>query len=263
MATEPTALNVPALPFSASASQRDTLLAQTFVQLADTLVKDFDVVELLTVLSSRCIKLFNVSEAGILLADPQGEFRVVAASSESVARVEHFEIRNQEGPCLECIGTGLIVNCEDLNAQIQRYPHFAREALDAGFRSAFALPMRLRDQTIEALSLLGPKPNPLSADDLVPAQALADVATIGVLQHQAADEARTLSGQLQHALDSRVIIEQAKGILAQAGGIDVEESFAALRRYTRSRGERLTDVAGSIVDGGLTTGLVVRNSDAL
>jgi hypothetical protein len=227
---------------------RETLLAETFVDVADTLVGDFDVVEYLSLLTGRCVDLFDLSEAGLMLADPSGGLQVAASSSERMGLLELFELQHDEGPCLDCYRSGRQVHCADLSAALQRWPVFTPEAISAGFRSVVALPMRLRDDTIGSLNLLRHQTGSLADDDLLAAQALADVATIGLIHHRAAEESRLLTGQLQYALNSRVIIEQAKGVLAEHSQLDMHDAFAELRRYARNHNTPLIDVARAIAD---------------
>jgi GAF domain-containing protein len=226
-------------------------LAQTFVEIADTLVTDFDVLDYLSVLTARCVDLFDLSEAGLLLANPPGALHVAASSSERVGLLELFEIQHDQGPCLDCYRTGRQVYCDDLSRERERWPLFAAEAISAGFGSVFALPMRLRDDTIGSLNLLRHQTGSLATDELLAAQALADVATIGLLHHRASEESRLLTEQLQYALNSRVIIEQAKGVLAQHSGLDMHDAFAALRAYSRNHNARLVDIAQAVVERNL------------
>jgi GAF domain-containing protein len=237
--------------------QRDTLLAQTFVDVADTLVADFDVLEYLSVLTGRCVDLFDLSEAGIMLADTPGVLHVAASSSERMGLLELFELQHDQGPCLDCYRTGRQVACDDLAAASARWPVFAPEAERAGFGSVFAVPMRLREQTIGSLNLLRHQANALAPGDLLIAQALADVATIGILQHRAAAESRLLTEQLQYALNSRVVIEQAKGVISERAGRDMQEAFAALRSYARDHNLRLVDVAEAVAARTLAAQTVV------
>jgi GAF domain-containing protein len=230
---------------------REALLARTFVELADTLVDDFDVVELLTLLAHRCVEMLDVAAAGLMLVAPEGDLRVVASSSEEMRLVELFEIQSQEGPCPECYRTGEPAVSENLAADDVRWPLFGPVAQKAGFRSAHALPMRLRGVTIGALNLFRTEPGVLEQADIVAAQALADVATIAILQHRAAIQAHLVVDQLNHALNSRVMIEQAKGILAERAGLDLEGAFAWLRKYARDHNLLLVDVAHAIIDGKL------------
>ena len=231
--------------------ERETLLARTFVELADTLVADFDVVELLMLLTDRCIEVLNVSAAGIMLVAPGGELRVMASSSEAMRVLELFELQAQEGPCLDCFGSGLPVVNQDLAAANGRWPHFAPEALGAGFHSVHALPMRLRGTVIGALNLFHVEPGEMREADVDAAQALADVATIAILQHRATSEAQVVNEQLHHALNSRVVIEQAKGMVAEREGLNMEEAFAKLRAHARNHNLRLVDVAHEVIAGTL------------
>lgn len=232
-------------------AERETLLAETFVALADTMVSDFDVVDFLSMLSSRCVDLFDAGDAGLMLDDGSGRLVVAASSSHKMHDLELFELQHDEGPCPEAYQTGLAVECGDLREAIERWPKFAPEALDAGFRSVHALPMRLRNDVIGALNLIRSVPGPLPLADLDAAQALANVATIGILHHRAAEESRLLSEQLQHALSSRVVIEQATGVIAQRLNLEMDEAFNRLRRYSRDNNRRLIDTANGIVDRSL------------
>lgn len=234
--------------------REDQRLVRTFVELADTLVQDFDVVDFLSTLALRCAELLDAAEAGIMLARPEGGLRVVASSSERARLLELFEIQNQEGPCLECFRSGKPSVADDLEAEVDRWPEFAPEALRAGYRSVHALALRCQDQVIGALNLFGTTPGAFSADDLVSAQAMADVATIGILQQRAITEARIMAEQLQSALNSRVVIEQAKGVLAERAQIDVDEAFSVLRLYARTNNLRLREVAESFIEGRVAFG---------
>ncbi|MCD9625137.1 GAF and ANTAR domain-containing protein [Rhabdothermincola salaria] len=230
---------------------RESVLAQTFVELADTLVDDFDVVDLLTLLADRCVEVLDVQAAGIMLAAPDGQLRVMASSSEAMRVLELFEIQAQEGPCYECHRTGQAVVNQDLDASDGPWPQFATEALGAGFRSAHALPLRLRGSVIGALNLFRSGSGAMGPADVDLAQAFADVATIAILQHRAALEAQVLAQQLTHALNSRVMLEQAKGMVAERLDLDMERSFFTLRSYARNHNLRLSDVAQSVIDSSL------------
>ena len=231
---------------------RETLLARTFVELADTLVDDFDVVELLTLLADRCVYVLDVAAAGLMLASPEGELRVMASSSDTVHVLELLELEAREGPCVECYRTGEPVVNQNLRAANERWPVFAKRAVDAGFLSAHAIPMRLRGAVIGALNLFRVDEGDMREVDVVSAQALADVATIGILQHRAVRETSIVNEQLTHALNSRVVIEQAKGVLAERAQLDMEQAFVLLRDYARSHNAKLIDVAHAVVEGRLT-----------
>ena len=228
---------------------KDHLLARTFVDIVDTIIDDFDVVDLLTLVTDRCVEVLEVSAAGLMLAGP--ELRVVAFTSEAVRIVELFELQAEEGPCLDSYRTGLPIVNQDLAEVGLRWPRFAPVALDAGFRSVHAIPMRLRGDIIGALNLFRTENAEMRESDLVAAQALADVATIAILHHRAAREAKLVNEQLGHALESRIVIEQAKGILAARQGMEMTQAFARLRNHARRNNLRLVDVARSVVNGDL------------
>jgi GAF domain-containing protein len=239
---------------------RESLLAQTLVELADSLVDDFDVVELLTLLTDRCVEVLSVAAAGIMLVSAAGELGVMASSNEATRVLELFELQCEEGPCLDCYRTGAPIIAADLTRADGRWPHFSVESLRAGFRSVHALPMRLRGTTIGALNLFGQAAGTFDEADSRAAQAFADVATIAILQNRALLAAQVVNDELQHALQSRVVIEQAKGVLAERASIDVEKAFTYLRSYARNHNRRLVDVALEVIDGRLQTPDVVSGS---
>ena len=227
---------------------REATLTKTFVELADTLVADFDVVELLTLLADRCVDVLDVGAAGLMIVAPSGELRVMASSSDAMRVLELFEIQADEGPCLDCFATGAPVLNYDLSTANGRWPRFATEALAAGFVSVQALPMRLRGSVIGALNLFHTTPGVMLQEDIDAAQALADVATIAIFQHRAATESQVLNEQLSSALNTRIVIEQAKGMVAERANLSMEASFAVLRNHARSHNLRLADAAQQVVD---------------
>jgi GAF domain-containing protein len=224
-------------------------VAEAFVELADTLVDDFDVVDFLHQVTARCADVLGVSAAGVLLTDQCGALRVVAASSERTRLLELLQLQTDEGPCPECFHTGRPVAVADVSAESGRWPRFAAEACAVGFASVHALPMRLRTDVIGTLNLFGTRPGALDEDTVRLAQALADVATIGLLQARAIRHRETLAEQLQTALNSRIVIEQAKGVIAERRDLDVDQSFAVLRAAARASNLRLSDLARAVVDG--------------
>ena len=232
---------------------REVLLARTLVELADTLVDDFDVVELLTLLVDRCVAVLGVSAAGLMLVAPDGDLRLAASSSEAMRVVELLELQSQEGPCLDCYRAGEPVVNQDLAIVNGRWPNFAPVALEAGFRSVHALPLRLRGQVIGAVNLFRADEGALDDLDVLAGQALADMATIAILQHRAAVESQLLNEQLNFALNSRVLIEQAKGVVSEHAGIDMQEAFSQLRNYARNHNLRLVEVAQQVIDRTLNT----------
>jgi len=231
---------------------REEVLAETFLQLADTIVDDFDVHDVLTTLSGRCVELLDASATGVLLADVHGTLQVVAASSETAKLLEMLQLQNEEGPCLDAFRTGKPVTHSDL-ASTNPWPRFGRAATAGGFRSVHAFPMRLRDIVLGTLNLFMANPGPLSDADVAVAQAFAHAATIALLQDKAASDAQELTAQLQGALNSRIIIEQAKGTIAERDGIEMDEAFDRLRSYARTHSKKLADIAQAVVAHTLTT----------
>ncbi len=210
---------------------RAELLAKTLVELADSLVDDFDVVELLTLLTDRCVNVLDVSAAGIILVAADGDLRLMASSSQAMRVLEIFELQADEGPCMDCYRSGMPVVNIDLAEAHHRWPRFTPEALDAGFRSVHALPLRLRRVVIGALNLFRVDQGAFHDDDVISAQAFADIATISILQHRAVTHVQLVNEQLRRALNSRVVIEQAKGVLAERSSLDMERAFTRLRTY--------------------------------
>jgi transcriptional regulator with GAF, ATPase, and Fis domain len=228
---------------------REQLLAATFVELADTLVADFDVVEFLHGLAEACVRLLEVDAAGLMLADQRGSLRVVASSSEQARLVELLQLQYAQGPCLECFQSGRPVSEADLAGAGGRWPSFAPAAAGAGFAAVQALPMRLRDEVIGAMNLFRKVPGGLDETGLRVGQALADVATIGLLQERNFRHQEVLAEQLQGALNSRVAIEQAKGMLAERLGLDLGHAFELLRGQARAQNRRLAELADAVADG--------------
>lgn len=230
---------------------REHELTTTLVALADTLVDEFDVVDLLTLLVDRCIEILDVSAAGLLLVGTDGTLQLAASSSEAMRLVEVFELQSEEGPCPDCYRSGEPVLNVHLDQAAHRWPRFVDVATDAGFRTVHALPLRLRGRILGGLNLFSTERTELTPTDISSGQALADMATISLLQHRAASEAQLINEQLQQALTNRIIIEQAKGMLAERASIDLDESFDRLRSHARMSGLHLVDVAQTFLDGGL------------
>jgi GAF domain-containing protein len=224
------------------------LLSDTFVVLADSMVADFDVIDFLHLLTDRSVALLSASAAGVMLADARGELRVAASSNEAAGLLELFQLQNDQGPCLDCFRSGEPVSATDLAGPGQRWPRFAAAATQSGFRTVEALPMRLRDQVVGALNLFRSDPGPFDPAEVRLGQALADVATIGLLHERNVRRRDTVNEQLQGALNSRVVIEQAKGKLAERLGIDMDHAFTLLRDYARNSNQRLTDVSRNFVN---------------
>jgi len=232
---------------------REQFLAEAFVGLADTLVDDYDVIDVLDRLVGYSVTLLAADAAGILLVDPHGRLRVVASSSEESDWTELMQIQADEGPCVECVRTGGPVTVTDLDAAADRWPRLAAALRDRDrgrsdrYRSVHALPLRLRGEAIGGMNLFHTRPGPLPEADLRLGQALADIATIGILQERAIRQGEVLTQQLQHALNSRVVIEQAKGVLAQLGAVPMEVAFEHLRHHARRHNSLLGDVARRVV----------------
>jgi GAF domain-containing protein len=241
---------------------RESRLVELFVTLADTLVDDFDVVDLMHTLVEESVDLLAADAAGLMLADQRGGLQVVASSSERSRLLELFQLQNNEGPCLDCYRSGRQVQVSDVTSERERWPTFVPEAGRQGFRAVHAFPLRLRAETIGAMNLFHAQPGALPDEDMRLARSLADVATIGILQERAIQRSETLAEQLQSALNSRVIIEQAKGVLAEKGALDMDTSFSRLRAYARGNNRRLSEVARSVVDGKVDPHEVLRTASS-
>jgi GAF domain-containing protein len=221
---------------------RETRVLDAVVSLVDTLLEDFDVVDLLTELTERCAELLGVAAAGFLLADPLDQLRVLAATTKQARELELFQLQADEGPCVDCYATGQPISVAELNAAAARWPRFVPAALDAGFASVHAVPMRAAGIVLGALGLFGTDAGELDQADRLVAQTLAHIACVAILQEHAPTPS-TVMPQLRSALASRVIVEQAKGFVREILDVPVEEAFTLLRSYARTNREHLTDVA--------------------
>jgi GAF domain-containing protein len=226
---------------------RESLLVATLVELADNLVDDYDLIDVLTLLCLRCVDAVDVDAAGVMLSSPVGELQFVASSSESMTVLELFQIQANEGPCVDCFRSGHAITNYALSEADGRWPSFTPRALALGFQAVHSLPMRLRGRTIGALNLFRTHQGQLTDDDVVVAQGLADVATIAILQHRSIADASALNDQLSNALNSRIVIEQAKGMIRQTTNCDMDEAFNRLRAHARNHNEGLTDLATRVV----------------
>lgn len=223
-------------------------LATLFVEVADTLVDEFDVVEFLQMLTERIAGLFGTGQVGLMLADHRDRLTFVAASDESARLMELFQLQHNDGPCLDAFRTAQPVTNVDLAAAKATWPKFAPRAAAAGFQSVHAFPLRLRREVIGAMGVFGSSTELDDVDTHI-VQSLADVAVIGLLQERAIRRGEELTDQLQHALNSRIVIEQAKGVVAQSQGISPEEAFGVIRDFCRRNNRRLGEVTRSIIDG--------------
>ena len=224
-------------------------VAEIFVEFADTLVEEFDLIEFLQMVTSRASEFVGSAAAGLLLSDPHGVLQFMAASDERSELLELFQVQALEGPCQDCFRAGVAVTAADLRLADGRWPQFAPRAAAAGYRSVHAFPLRLRREVIGALNLFGTEVGAMAPGDARTVQALADVATIGLLQERAVRRGEVLAEQLQGALSSRIVIEQAKGAIAQVQECSVDEAFAILRIYCRENSLRLSVVARAVVSG--------------
>jgi transcriptional regulator with GAF, ATPase, and Fis domain len=225
----------------------DRRITQTFVELADTLVLRFDAIDFLHTLTERCVELLEVDAVGILLADQRGALNLVAASTEQARMLELFQLQDEEGPCLDCFHSGRPVECADLDQEPQRWPRFTVAAREQGFSAVHAVPMRLREQVVGALNLFRTSPGAIPEDAVELAQSFANVATISILQVRALRHSEMVAEQLQNALNSRIIIEQAKGILAERLEMDVADAFSLMRTYARNSNQLLSDIADQVI----------------
>ncbi len=229
-----------------TAIPRETRVLDAVVSLVDSLLLDFDVVDLLTELTERCAKLLDIAAAGILLADPLGHLRLLAVTSEESRQLELFQLQADEGPCVDCYATGRPVSVADLQAAAGRWPQFVPAALEDGFASVHAVPMRATGTVLGALGLFGTRPGALNDADLLVGQTLTHIACVAILQGRAPTPSN-VTPQLRAALTSRVAIEQAKGLLRQMLDVPLEQAFTLLRTYARLRREHLTDVANRLM----------------
>ncbi|GAA2051979.1 GAF and ANTAR domain-containing protein [Catenulispora yoronensis] len=240
---------------------RERQLVETFVEVADTLVDDFDVIDFLHVLAERCVQLLDVEAAGLMLIDQRGNLHAAAASAENARLLELFELQSDAGPCIDCCRTGTPVVNADLTANAARWPRFAEAAQASGFVAVHALPLRLRETVIGALNLFAADSRILTDDDVRVGQALADVATMSILSQRSLHQAELLAAQLQAALTSRIMIEQAKGVLSERRRISVDEAFTLLRDHARNHNLRLSDLARDVADGSSTATDLLRGTE--
>jgi len=240
---------------------RDEWLAQTFIELADTLVADFDLIEFLSMLAERCVELLGAVEVGLLLTGPGNRLQVMVSSSERMRMAELLEVQYEEGPCLDCYRTVQPIVNQRLESADARWPRFAPMARESGFKMVHALPLRLRSDVIGAMNVFDTAPHEITPADLNLTRAFADAATIGILQERTVKQHTDLSVQLQGALNSRITVEQAKGIVAERLNVDMDLAFALIRKYARDRSRQLGAVANALIEGSIIAD-VLRPSQA-
>lgn len=239
---------------------RERDIIRAFVELSNELVDDYDVVDMLSQLATNCASLLDVSSAGLLLADENGSLHLVASSSERTHHLEVFQLQRDEGPCLDCYHARAPILVPELDTEESRWPQFCRAARVVGFKSVHALPMRLKNTVLGTLGLFGEETGSLADDDLALAQALVHVASVAIVNERSAADRATVHSQLQHALTSRIVVEQAKGVIAQAANLSMEDAFAILRRYARDHGRKLSDVSAEVVGRELHHETIVRHA---
>lgn len=234
-----------------SEASRETRLSAAFVRLADTVIAEYDMVDLLHTLLDDCVEILVVAAGGLMIANADGHLELLASTSEKADLVEVMQLAAGAGPCIECFTTGVSVSIPDIGDVTKRWPEFGAEALKQGFRSMLAVPLKLRGQILGTMNLFASAVRAINERDAAIAQALADVATIGILQEKAIRETGIVAEQLQRALDSRILIEQAKGVISELGSMDMDEAFKTLRGYARDHNLTLRLVAQKVVDRSL------------
>jgi transcriptional regulator with GAF, ATPase, and Fis domain len=242
---------------------RERKIIGAFVHLSNELTGDYDVIDMLTTLTTDCAEVLDVASAGLLLADAKGVLHLAASSSERTEHLETYQLQRHEGPCLDSYRDHEVVTVADLADEERRWPQFTRAAQEAGFVSVHAVPMRLHDESIGTLGLFGSSAGSLGRDDLDLAQALAHVASVAIVNESAAADRATVDAQLQRALSSRIALEQAKGVLAHVGDLEMTDAFSALRRYARDHGRKLSDVAAAVVGRTLDGATVLTHAQAV
>jgi GAF domain-containing protein len=236
---------------------REAMLARAFVRLADTLVSDFDIVEFLHGLSADSVEILSAEAAGVMLTDGRGGLRLIASSEERMRLLELFELQGAEGPCLDAFSSGRSLQASAADSRI-RWPVFAPHAAEVGFQRMCAVPLRVRTDTIGALNVFRGGDEPFTDDEMEIAQAMGEVAAIALIQERALREHSLLTGQLQAALNSRVVIEQAKGMLSEYLNITVSEAFKLLLSYAHEHDRKLSAVAGDVVDRAIPSSALTR-----
>jgi GAF domain-containing protein len=237
---------------------RETRISAAFVAVADTLTTDFDVVDLLHTLVQDCVEILDMKAGGLMLADGDGELQLMTSTSEAAAFVEVMQLNAAAGPCIDCFKGGVAVSVSDVADQVAQWPEFVVAAQAQDFHSALATPMKLRGRVIGTMNLFGATAMEVNSRDAAVAQALADVATIAILQERLVREGHVIEEQLHLALDSRIMIEQAKGVIAQSLSLGMDDSFALLRKYSRDNNLTIRSVAKRVSDRELSVQEIAR-----
>ncbi|MEV0318640.1 GAF and ANTAR domain-containing protein [Streptomyces sp. NPDC050658] len=245
-------------------ASRERLLAEAFVEMAEYLTDEFDAAEFLRNLALRCVELLGVAAAGVMLGTPEGELRLGAASNGHPWVLDLFTMQRDQGPSLDCYRSGEAHTNIALGGRQAHaiWPDFAVGSRAAGFAMAQVLPLRLRGETLGVLNLFQAKADVLGPDEIALAQALADVAAIAIVQRRSLERTEAERDQLQAALNSRISIEQAKGVLAERWQCTVDEAFTALRRHARANQLRLAEFARQVVAGEVDTAQIRRPREA-
>jgi hypothetical protein len=241
---------------------RETRVLAAVVTLVDSLLHDFDVVELLTQLAEQCAQLLDVSSAGLLLVDPHGQLHLMAATSEKTQHLELFQLQADEGPCLDCFATGEPISVADISAAAQRWPRFVPAAAEAGFAAVHAVPMRAAGSVLGALGLFGSRVGELNDADRLVAQTLAHIACVAIVQEHSPTPSSVIP-HLRAALVGRVLVEQAKGYLSESLDVSVADAFVLLRRYARSSDGHLTEIARRLIDDAASREFIVADMRSL
>lgn len=239
-----------------SKASREQRISAAFVAVADTLTTDFDVLDLLHTLVEQCTQILDTSAGGLMLMDGNGELQLMTSTSEAADFVEVMQLNASAGPCIECFRTGTAQSVPSIKDLGERWPDFQKAAIGGGFKSAHATPMRLRGQVIGTMNLFSTKRGALSERDAAVAQALTDVATIGILQERMVKEVNTMAEQLHKALDSRVLVEQAKGMIAHSLDMDMDAAFSAIRAYAHANKLTIRAVAEGVSDRSINVSVV-------
>jgi GAF domain-containing protein len=226
-------------------TSREARISAAFVSVADTLTTEYDMVDLLHTLVSECAGILGMEAGGLMLVDGNGDLQLMTSTSEAADLVEVMQLAAAAGPCIDCFRTGVAVSVREIS-ESQQWPKFRTTAMEQGFHSVLATPMKLRGKILGTMNLFGITAGEVTPRDAAVAQALADVATIGILQERVIQEGHLIEGQLHRALDSRILIEQAKGVIANELSLSMDDAFNLLRKYARDRNLTISSVSEQV-----------------